>query len=130
MEQLFLLILLLAVALASHLVRLLRSRTKQEQPAEREIEVDEVGLPPWPPEPRVPEPSLRPVAAIPPVPPPRLPSAPPPPPPVPARPGRVGLRLGLGEVRRGMVLREILGPCRGLGELADSPSAGDPHDRH
>ncbi|MHB8765784.1 MAG: hypothetical protein ACYDA8_15820 [Deferrisomatales bacterium] len=113
MEQLFLLLLFALFALGSHVLKLLRKRLESRDPGDRAPEPDEDPFP-WLPEPappprptpvvlRAPEPLLRPAAA-------------PPTTPLPAAPTlwRPRPRLTLAEARRGVVLLEVLGPCRGL----------------
>ncbi|MFU8857453.1 MAG: hypothetical protein ACNA8S_10685 [Deferrisomatales bacterium] len=128
MEQLFLLLIFLVFALGSHLMRILRKRMEERAPQELPPEMKEEGFPwPWPreaepfPEPaapppvEVPAPPRRPAPA-----PPRTAMAPGPAAETARGPGRRRPLLTRHEARRGVVLREILGPCRGL-EGLDTP---------
>lgn len=124
MEQFFLLLVFLVFALGSHLMRFLRKRMEERMPRETPPETPEEAFPwPWPKEPP-PEPMPLPQVAVAT----RRPAPPPPRAAATAGPaaatarGPAGMRplLTRDEARRGMVLREILGPCRGL-EGLDTP---------
>lgn len=138
MEQLFLLLVFLVFALGSHLMRLLRKRLEPRAPPPGEARppeaYEEEPAWPWPQEPPPLPPEVRgepPPLPRRPVPEEvaaarrRAPSAAPPPPPGPVRgPRRKQPRLSREEVRRGIVLREILGPCRGLAGTGSTDHGG------
>ncbi|MEW6490838.1 MAG: hypothetical protein AB1578_23365 [Thermodesulfobacteriota bacterium] len=137
MEQFFLLLVFLVFALGSHLMRLLRKRMEQRAPPPREARVPEAYEEelswPWPQEPpplpeQTPPPRvLAPAAPTPvrrPAPPPRAAAEPAPLPATARGPRRMQPRLSREEVRRGIVLREILGPCRGLEGMGSADRGG------
>jgi hypothetical protein len=138
MEQFLLLLVFLVFALGSHLMRLLRKRMEERAPPPREarlpegFEEEELAWP-WPQEPPpLPEEARVPREAAPPPPlpsrratvTPREPAAPAPPQVVVRGPRRRQPRLSREEARRGIVLREILGPCRGLEGMGSADRGG------
>lgn len=141
MEQFFLLLVFLVFALGSHVLRWLRKRMEQRAPPPPEARLPEAYEEelswPWPQEPpplperAMPErtsPERMPFEVAPagrrPVPPPRAAAASPPLPATARGPRRMQPRLSRQEARRGMVLREILGPCRGLEGMGSGDRGG------
>lgn len=137
MEQFFLLLVFLVFALGSHLMRLFRKRMEQRAPPPREARLpedyEEEPAWPWPQEPPpLPEQApparvLAQAAPMPvrrPAPPPRAAAEPAPLPATARGPRRMQPRLSREEARRGIVLREILGPCRGLEGMGSADRGG------